>query len=69
MEIDATKSDKDDASGTFIPDGAGGVVFIPDILDTTAQSTLTAYSGQTVVFGGLIQKLTRADFQSRPLHG
>ena len=56
MDIDVTRSQRDPNNGTPIPDGAGGFVLINDILQTVAQSTLTAYSGQTVVFGGLIQK-------------
>ncbi|NND98408.1 MAG: general secretion pathway protein GspD [Pirellulaceae bacterium] len=56
MNVNATRSARDPANGTFVPTGAGGTVFIDDIIDTTAQSVLTAYSGQTVVFGGLIQK-------------
>ncbi|WP_145419432.1 secretin N-terminal domain-containing protein [Planctomycetes bacterium K23_9] len=56
MNVDITRSARDTANGTFVPTGDGGTVFIDDIIDTTAQSTLTAYTGQTVVFGGLIQK-------------
>ncbi len=56
MNVDVTRSSRDPANGTQVPTAAGGVVFIDDIIDTTAQSTLTAYTGQTVVFGGLIQK-------------
>ena len=56
MAIDATRSARDPNNGTPIVDGNGNVVVINDILQTTAQSTLSAYSGQTVIFGGLIQK-------------
>ncbi len=57
MDVDATRSDRDDNNGTFVPTGIGGqTVFINDILRTTAQSVVAAYSGQTVIFGGLIQK-------------
>ncbi|MGB7348009.1 MAG: secretin N-terminal domain-containing protein, partial [Pirellulaceae bacterium] len=56
MNVDITRSARDPANGTQVPTAAGGVVFIDDIIQTTAQSTLTAYTGQTVVFGGLIQK-------------
>ncbi len=64
MNIDATRSDRDQNNGTNVPTGDGGVIVIDDILQTTAQSTLTAYSGQTVVFGGLIQK-TRGNLSRR----
>ncbi len=66
MDIDATRSDRDDDNGTLVPTGdvVGSVVLINDILRTTAQSTIAAYSGQTVVFGGLIQK-TRGNFSRR----
>lgn len=64
MEVNATRSDRDPGNGTIVPTGDGGTVFIDDILDTTAQSVLTAYSGQTVVFGGLIQK-SRSNFSRK----
>lgn len=65
MDIDATRSDRDPNNGTAVPTGTlGGVVVIDDILDTTAQSVVAAYSGQTVIFGGLIQK-TRANISRR----
>ncbi len=65
MDVDATRSDRDASQGTTIPTGAAGqTVTINDILRTTAQSTIAAYSGQTVVFGGLIQK-TRGNFSRR----
>lgn len=64
MNVDVTSSARDPASGTLVPTGAGGTVFIDDIIDTTAQSTLSVYSGQTVVFGGLIQK-TRGNISRR----
>ncbi|TWU39894.1 Type II secretion system protein D precursor [Novipirellula aureliae] len=57
MDIDATRSARDENSGTTIPTGDGGTVTIDDILRTTAQSTVASYSGQTVIFGGLIQKV------------
>lgn len=58
VDVDATRSERDPASGTTIPtgDAAGTTVTIDDITRTTAQSTIAAYSGQTVIFGGLIQK-------------
>lgn len=66
MDIDATRSDRDDNEGTLVPTGGidGDVILIDDILRTTAQSTVAAYSGQTVIFGGLIQK-TRAQVSRR----
>ena len=60
MDIDATRSEVDNSSGTQVPTGSAdgpGFVTIQDIRNTTAQSTVAAYSGQTVVFGGLIQKI------------
>jgi hypothetical protein len=58
MEVDVTRSERDDDAGTPVPTGGigGEVVIINDILRTTAQSVVAAYSGQTVIFGGLIQK-------------
>jgi general secretion pathway protein D len=56
LDIDATRSERDPTSGTAIPTGDGGIVQVDDIIRTTAQSVIAAYSGQTVVFGGLIQK-------------
>ncbi len=64
MNIDVTRSDRDTANGTIVPAGDGTTVFIDDILETTSQSVVAAYNGQTVVFGGLIQK-TRANFSRR----
>ena len=49
VEVDVTRSDRDQGNGTVVPDGAGGTVLIEDIIDTTAQSTLTVYNGQTVI--------------------
>ncbi|QDV86654.1 Type II secretion system protein D precursor [Stieleria magnilauensis] len=57
MEVNITRSDRDTANGTTVPDGDGGTVVIDDIVDTTAQVTLSTMSGQTVIMGGLIQKL------------
>lgn len=64
MEVDITRSDRDTASGTTVPDGDGGTVVIDDIVDTTAQATLSVLSGQTVIMGGLIQK-SRANISRR----
>lgn len=66
LEIDAERS----AVGPVaegIPvgfDNNGNPILSPRIDRTRAQSTLTAFSGQTVVFGGLIQK-TRSQFSRR----
>ena len=41
MDIDVTRSNRDNNNGTFVPTGTlGGQVFIPDILHTTAQSVV-----------------------------
>ncbi len=58
MDVDAIRSARDDNNGTTIPTGSatGETVLINDIIQTTAQSVVAAYSGQTVIFGGLIQK-------------
>lgn len=60
MQILARRSEVDRTTGTGTPIGTdqnGVPIVIPDINETRAQSTITAYSGQTVVFGGLIQKI------------
>jgi type II secretory pathway component GspD/PulD (secretin) len=58
MEVNITRSDRDDGVGTLIPASVVGAppTLIEDIIDTTAQATLSVYSGQTVIMGGLIQK-------------
>ena len=58
MAIDATRSQINTvARGQSIGSTAGGEdIEVQPIDITTAQSTISAYSGQTVVFGGLIQK-------------
>ncbi len=58
MQIRAERSSIDDTNtGTPIgTDGDGNPIIIPNINSTNAESTIVAYSGQTVVFGGLIQK-------------
>ncbi len=57
MDIDATRSvvNTNQALATQIPTGTT-TAFIQPIDTTQAQSTITAYNGQTVIFGGLIQK-------------
>ncbi|MDV6032616.1 MAG: general secretion pathway protein GspD [Phycisphaera sp. RhM] len=66
MDVDITRSARDDTNGTPVPTGepGGGTILIQDIIDTTAQATLSVYSGQTVIMGGLIQK-TRNNFSRR----
>jgi len=58
MQIRAERSSVDDVNdGTPIgTDQNGNPILIPNINRTTAESTIIAYSGQTVIFGGLIQK-------------
>ena len=58
MDIDATRSKVDtNSAGTPIgTDQNGDPIEVQNILKTTAQSVVAAYSGQTVIFGGLIQK-------------
>jgi len=55
MQIRAERSAISPVGGTPISSGTTPVI-IPNIDTTNAESTITAYSGQTVVFGGLIQK-------------
>ncbi len=58
MNVDAIRSAVDTVSAG-IPVGFGPngeVITSPQIQQTLAQSVVTAYSGQTVVYGGLIQK-------------
>ena len=57
MTVDADKSEQgSNAEGTTLSDGAGGTFVVPPINRTTAQTTISAKSGQTVVIGGLITK-------------
>lgn len=64
MNIDASRSSINQTVSQVIgfsdPDGAGPAaaqpISVPAIDQTVAQSTITAFDGQTVVFGGLIQK-------------
>lgn len=61
MNIDATRSSVGDPE-EGIPvgfDANGNPIRSPQIPTTTAQSVISAFSGQTVVFGGLIQKERR----------
>jgi general secretion pathway protein D len=68
MDIDATRS-KVDTNNPGTPIGVGNndeVIRVQNILKTTAQSTVAAYSGQTVIFGGLIQKIREQRSQRVP---
>ncbi|MBP88260.1 MAG: hypothetical protein CMJ64_16340 [Planctomycetaceae bacterium] len=57
MTVDADKSEQGSAAdGTVLSDGAGGTFIVPPINRTTAQTTISAKNGQTVVIGGLITK-------------
>jgi general secretion pathway protein D len=66
MDIDAERSAIGDlADGTPVGfDNNGNPIISPPIDVTRAQSTLHAFSGQTVVYGGLIQK-SRTQFSRR----
>ncbi|MBC8356432.1 MAG: hypothetical protein H8E66_31010, partial [Planctomycetes bacterium] len=55
MTVDADKS-AIGTGGTVLSDGSGGTFVVPPIDRTTAQTTISAKSGQTVVIGGLITK-------------
>ena len=57
MTVDADKSEQGSLTdGTVLSDGSGGTFVVPPINRTTAQTTISAKSGQTVVIGGLITK-------------
>jgi general secretion pathway protein D len=71
MQIDAVKSSLEDPS-TGIPvnvTSTGQVVRSPIIDNTEAFTTISAWSGQTVVLGGLIDKSTSEDHRKVPLLG
>jgi type II secretory pathway component GspD/PulD (secretin) len=58
MAIDASRSDINNNEGQIIGAFQDDVpIFVPAIDRTQAQATITAFDGQTVVFGGLIQKV------------
>jgi type II secretory pathway component GspD/PulD (secretin) len=60
MDIDASRSDVNFTTGQNIGfDNNNNPIFVPAIDTTTAQATVTAFDGQTVVFGGLITKRRR----------
>ncbi len=55
MTVDADKSELgSELDGTRLSDGSGGTFVVKPINRTTAQTTISAKSGQTVVIGGLI---------------
>jgi len=59
MQILARRSEVDETPGAGTPIGTdtnGVPIIVPPINETRAESTIVAYSGQTVIFGGLIQK-------------
>ncbi|HUG67461.1 MAG TPA: secretin N-terminal domain-containing protein, partial [Pirellulaceae bacterium] len=56
MTVDADKSELGTTGGTTLTDGNGFPFTILPINRTTAQTTVSAKSGQTVVIGGLITK-------------
>lgn len=65
MEVDVTKSSLSN-EGVELPDGFGDT-FIQRNIDTiTAQTTVSARSGQTVVFSGLIQRDTFTETRGIP---
>jgi hypothetical protein len=67
MEIDATRSEIDENDGTPIGTDENQVpIIVQNILTTTANSTVAAYSGQTVIFGGLIQKIRAQESRRVP---
>ena len=57
--VDITRSDRDEASGTVVPDGTGNTVVINDIVQTTAQSILSVGQENTAIAVG-------AGLQNRP---
>lgn len=54
MEVDVTRSQLSDTDFVLIPDGVGGTVPQFNIENVEASTTITARSGQTVVFAGLL---------------
>ena len=65
MDIDANRSAINNTVGQSIGvDSTGNAIFVPAIDTTNAQATITAFDGQTVVFGGLITK-RRSNFTRR----
>ncbi|WP_404305225.1 secretin N-terminal domain-containing protein [Neorhodopirellula lusitana] len=65
MDIDASRSDVNFSVGQNIGTTSDGTpIFVPAIDTTNAQATVTAFDGQTVVFGGLITK-RRSNFSRK----
>ena len=57
MEVDAEKSEVDTTErGTEVAISQGEAIYSPYINVTTAQTTVSASSGQTIIMGGLITK-------------
>ena len=70
MEIDAEKSEMGpDAEGIPVSSSEGRIIRSPRINTTTAQTTVSAMSDQTVVLGGLIAKSTNEFHRKVPLLG
>ncbi|MBX7165085.1 MAG: hypothetical protein K1X74_01930 [Pirellulales bacterium] len=71
MEIDAEKSELGpDAEGIPVSiSSTGEVIRSPRINTTTAQTTVSAASGQTIILGGLIVKATTQIHRKVPLLG
>jgi hypothetical protein len=67
MQIDAENSDVSSTTGIPISIAANGQVITQPIIDTTtAQTTVSAVDGQTVVLGGLITKSKSVERRSVP---
>jgi len=70
MEIDAEKSDVGpEEDGIPVSISEGQVIRSPRINTTTAQTTVSALSGQTVVLGGLITKAKKEANRKVPFFG
>ena len=70
MEIDAEKSAlESEATGIPVTNSGGIVIRSPIIDSTTAQTTISALSDQTVVLGGLIAKTKNESHRKVPLLG
>ncbi len=70
MEIDAEKSELDPVSdGIPVSIAEGTVIRSPSVNLTTAQTTVSASDGETIVLGGLITKSTKKISRSVPFLG
>lgn len=69
MEVDATKSDLgNEADGTTVGFAANGdPIRVPPVNITTAQTTIMARDGQTVVFAGLITSSDQQEMRGVPI--